>query len=97
MLMRYEVKRGVVPTWMLRPYNWILAISEQFIQELRERIQLILIPGGLPLRCYAAKEFRICFAHLPIHRRYMTGVFAMESAMRCRYSKYEIAQGGSET
>ena len=97
MLMRHEVKRGVVPTWMLRPYDWTLSISEQFIQELRERIQLIFIPGGLLQRCYAAVEFRICFAHLPIHRRYMTGGFAMESATSCHDSKYEIAKGGSET
>ena len=97
MLMSHEVKRGVVPTLMLRPYDWTLAICEQFTQELRERIQLILIPGGLLQRCYAAVEFRICFAHLPIHRRYMTGGFAMESATSCHDSKYEIAKGGSET
>ena len=97
MLMRYEVKRGVVPTWMLRPYDWTLAISEQFIQTLRERTHLTLIPGGLLQRCYGTEEFRICFAHLPIHRRYMTGAFAMESAMSCHDSKYEIAKGGSET
>ena len=50
-LMRYEVKRGVVPTWMLRPYDWTVAISEQFIQELRERIHLTLVLGGLVQRC----------------------------------------------
>ena len=84
--MRYDVKRGFVPTWMPRPYDWTLAISEQFIQELCELIHLTFIPGGLMQRCYGTEEFRICLARLPIYRRYMTGSFAMEWAMSCHNS-----------